>query len=144
MKKVLFFGIALIIIVSTYGIISNYNQKYTSVIKKEWSIDLPNSYEELYSIESETSLNGDSQRFHVFSYEIESDLSKTLNWKTIRDTKLESEMNRILEKLSVVEEYTINFEYKYSYFTKVKADFSKIYLVYIEESKLLYVVEDNY
>ncbi len=144
MKKVLFFGIALIVIVSTYGIIMNYNQKYTSVIKKEWSIDLPNSYVELYSIESETNLNGDSQRFHVFIYENESDLSKTLNWKTIRDTKLESEINRILDKLSVLEEYTINFENKYSYFTKVKADFSKIYLVFIEESKLLYVVEDNY
>ncbi len=144
MKKVLFFGIALIIVVSTYGIITNYNQKYTSVIKKDWSIDLPNSYVELYSIESETNLNGDSQRFHVFNYENDSDLSKILNWKTIRDTKLENEINRILEKLSVVEEYTINFENKYSYFTKVKADFSKIYLVFIEESKLLYVVEDNY
>lgn len=144
MKKILFFLVAVLIVISSYGILINTNKHYSTIINANWSINLPKSYKEIYSIDSGSSLNGDGERYHMFQYEKVSDINEALVWKSSKNTMMESEINIITNYLEVEDEYMPDFQNNYKYFIQYSSDTSTIYLILFEETKLLFIVEDFY
>lgn len=141
MKKILFIVIVVVVGLSTYGFINN--NKYYTTIYQNWSINLPKSYQEVYSKDSGSSFLGDGERYHVFQYENVSDIKESLVWNSNKNTMMESEIIEITKNLDVLDKYIINFQNEYNYFIKYD-NYSTIFLILIEETKLLYIIEDIY
>jgi len=141
MKKIFFIVIVVVIGLFFYGCLNNNN--YDTIIYQNWSIHLPKSYQEVYSKDSGSSFLGDGERYHVFQYNKLSDIKESLVWENTRNSIMESEILKITEYLDVLDEYIPNFENEYNYFIKYE-NYSTIYLILIEDSKLLYIIEDIY
>lgn len=136
--------IVLAVLVIAVFLYVQINKPYTDIIDVNWHIKLPDSYKEIYSIESETSFHGDGERYHIFQYTKESDINQSVNWKNNKDEYIQIEIDKVLSSLNVPKENIPNFQNNYKYYTIGKDDNSKIYLIFTTESKKLYVVEDIY
>lgn len=133
-----------IIILVTICFYRKINKSYTQIIDMNWSIELPNSYEEIYYIDSGASFHGDGERYAIFRYTEESEIKQSVNWENNKNTSIEMETGKILSMLNVSNENMPDFQKNYKYYTKVKQDASKIYLILFPDTKKLYVFEDLY
>ena len=116
---------------------------YSEIINMNWSIKLPTSYKEIYSVDSGASFHGDGERYHVFEYKNEEDINLSLNWKNNKNVAIESSTEKVLNTLNISKEEMPNFESEYKHYTKEKEDdSSKIYLIFFTDTKKLYVIED--
>lgn len=122
-------------------IINNYNN-YSNIMNLNWEIKIPNDYKELYSMDSGPSVFGEGQRYHVFYYEDDKAIDDTLLWSDDKNQNIELPIKRLLKGLNISKEYIINFNTEYKYFYKETEDFSKIYIVYVPNSKIIYILED--
>lgn len=66
-----------------------------------WSIKLPSSYKEIYSIDSGASFLGDGQRYHILKYDDENNLNIALNWENKRNEYMETSVQKVLNTLNV-------------------------------------------
>lgn len=120
-----------------------YNiQDYTFAIDANWSIQLPNTHKEVYSVDDGQSFNGDGRRFHVFLYEDKNDITDNLIWKTNKNTIVENQVIEIMNNLDIDDMYLINFDQTYKYIEKYSGDGSSLFLILIED--MLYSVEEFY
>lgn len=145
MKKVLIFlGSTILVIVILVGLFlyEQINKPYSEIIYMNWSIILPNSYKEIYSVDSGASFHGDGERYHIFKYTKEDEISLSVNWENNKDIAIETATEKILNTLNVSKENMPNFQSKYKYYTKLKDDSSKIYLIFDTDIKKLYIIED--
>lgn len=133
-----------VIIVTTVFLYRQINKPYTKIIDMNWSIKLPNSYKEIYSIDSGASVHGDGERYHIFQYTKENDINQSVNWESNKDKSIETEIDKLLSELNVPKENMPDFQNNYKYYTSLKQDSSKIYLIFISDTKKLYVIEDIY
>ena len=75
-------------------------------------------------------------------------IEKRLNdmkWKSDKNSELETEVNEVLVRLARLNSQSVNtidFDKQYKYYTQSKRDSSTLYLIYIEEEKRLYILED--
>lgn len=138
--------ILLIIILSsvTAFIFIKNNEPYTKIINMNWSIKLPSSYKEIYSIDSGASFQGDGQRYHILKYDGEDDLNLALNWENNKNEYMETSVQKVLNTLNVSKGNMPDFQDNYKYYTKILKDNSKIYLIFFTDTKKLYVIEDIY
>lgn len=56
---------------------------------------------------------------------------------------VESEIMKILNDLNISKENMPDFDSEYKYYTKQKDGHDKIYLIFVPETKKLYVIEDK-
>jgi hypothetical protein len=125
------------------------NKPYTEVIKANWSISLPKPYKEVYSTNSGESFHGDGERYSIFEYKNKEDIDLSLNWDNNENEAvnsaiiktIESEIIEVINGLSIPMENMPDFKSKYKYYTTQKNDFSKIYLIFVPDTKKLYVIE---
>ena len=140
-KKIVYIGVVgcVIILLSAcaYSI-----QDYTSAIYANWSIQLPNSYTEVYSTNDGQSFNGDGRRYHVFQYEDINDIENSLNWKTNKNTIVENQVIEIMYNLDIDDMYLLSFDQTYKYVEKYDGDGSSLFLILVED--MLYIVEEFY
>lgn len=147
MKKLLKFIVLAVLAIALFLAVFIYvqiNKTYTEIIDMNWSIKLPDSYKEIYAIDSGASFHGDGERYHVFQYTNENDINQAVNWESNKDKYIETEVNKVLSELNVPEENMPDFQISYKYYTQLKDDSSKIYLLYVNNTKKLYVIEDIY
>ena len=146
MKKLFkFIGVFLLIVIILISVFLyiQINKPYTEIIKINWYINLPSSYKEIYSIESEVSVHGDGERYHVFEYTKENEINQSVDWENNKDKYIETEIDKVLSTLNVPKENMPNFQSNYKYYTTWKdKSSSKIYLIFITDTKKLYVIED--
>ncbi|MFW2488576.1 hypothetical protein ACN077_08350 [Clostridium chromiireducens] len=143
MKNLSKFMVLAVLVIAVFLYVQ-INKAYTKIIDINWSISLPTSYKEIYSIDSGASFHGDGERYHIFQYAKESDINQSVNWKNNKDEYIETEIDKVLSSLNVRKENMPNFQSNYKYYTIGKDDNSKIYLIFTTDSKKLYVVEDIY
>ena len=140
-KGLLITSILIILLVAILGS-TVLNQRYTLAIEKNWSIQLPRSYDELYGIDSGQSFLGDGERFHVFEYRDNHDVIAALSWKKGPNADLEESIYKILKSLGASATFTPDFSSEYLYSTHVRADgTSTLYLVFFESTHRLYLIE---
>ena len=145
MKKGLL--ITSILIILLVAILGSYvlNQRYTLAIEKNWSIQLPRSYDELYVIDSGESFLGDGERFHVFEYSGNHDVIAALSWEKGPNAKVEESITKILQSLGASATFAPDFKLDYLYSTHVLSDgTSTLHLVFFESTHRLYVIESIY
>ena len=137
-------GILLLVVIIAIFLYVQIKKPYTEIIDRNWSIKLPNSNKEIYSIDSGASFLGDGERYHIFEYTKENEINQSVNWENNKNKSIETEIGKVLFQLNVPKENMPNFQSNYKYFTTVKHDYSKIYLIFITDTKKLYVIEDMY
>lgn len=54
---------------------------YTAVVKLNWDLALPESWEEIYKADSGSSFHGDGMRYHVLQYAVGSGIESALAWQ---------------------------------------------------------------
>jgi len=147
MKKLMIFTIIIllvIVLIITVLFYGNINKPYIEIINLNWSIELPNSYKEIYSIDSGASFHGDGERYHIFEYDNKIDVEIPLNLESNKNIAIESAIEKVLNNLNVAQVNRPNFECEYKYYSKKMDDSSKIYLIFETNTKRLYVIEDIY
>lgn len=112
------------------------------MLKANWKVGLPTPYTEIYAIDSGESFLGDGERYHVFDYEDYADIKECLEWKEDKNIFVETEVNSIIAKLEASKEYRPNFDSSYKYYTKTKEDSSKLNIILIENTNIIYIIED--
>ncbi|WP_160687736.1 hypothetical protein [Clostridium sp. C2-6-12] len=137
------FLLVVIILISVFLYVQ-INKPYTEIIDINWSIKLPDTYKEIYSMESEASFHGDGERYHIFQYAKESDINESVNWENNKNKSIETQIDKVLSMFNVPQENMPNFQNNYKYYTIGKDDNSKIYLILTTDTKKLYVIEDIY
>jgi len=143
--KKLFVGsiLLLIVLIAVFSYVE-INKAYAEIINMNWSIKLPSAYKEIYSVESEASFHGDGERYHIFEYKNEEKINLSLNWENNKNLAMESTIEKVLNTLNISKENMPNFQSKYKYYTEEKSDSSKIYLIFVNDMKRLYIIEDIY
>lgn len=116
--------------------------RYSESIYLNWSIDLPDSYREVYSADSGPSFHGDGERYHIFEYRNGDEINQALKWSKGKNALLEEEVNEILDKLNIPEEYMPDYDEEYKFSIKAKTDSSIIYLIYTPDTGRLYIIEN--
>lgn len=147
MKKLMIFLIVILLVIVlliTVLFYWNINKPYTEIINLNWSIELPNSYKEIYSIDIGASFHGDGERYHIFEYNNKKDINIPLNWENNKNIAIESAIEKVLNDLNVAQVNSPNFKDEYKYYSKTADDSSKIYLIFVPNTKRLYVIEDIY
>ncbi|WP_058486536.1 hypothetical protein [Defluviitalea phaphyphila] len=117
---------------------------YAKIINLNWDIKLPNSYKEVYSTDSGANFHGDGEKYHIFEYKNEEEINKALDWIDGKNVQIEAEIDKILNNFDISKKNIPIPDYnkEYKYYTEIKEDNSKIYFLFIPETKMLYIVED--
>lgn len=136
--------VSLLVALIVGGLIFAYsNRRYMHTIRINWSINLPDSNKEIYSKNWGMDWMGDGESYHVFQYHDNKIIIKSLDWNEGSNISMESEVLKLIDTLGVSKEYIPDFQDSYKYFTKIKTDgYSTIYLIYFEDTKKLYVIEN--
>lgn len=155
MKKVWIFllgSILLVIVLITSFIYIEVNKPYTEIINLNWSIKLPETYKKIYSTDSGSNFFGEGVRYSIFEYNSIEDINTSLNWNNNENKVVDSgikkvqqtEIKEVINDLNIPIENMPDFKSKYKYYTKLKADSSKIYLIFVTDTKKLYIIENIY
>ena len=116
---------------------------YSNIIEKNWGINLSKEYEEIYN-KDEKSFLGDGNRYHLFQYKNPININKNFDWINEKNSSIESKISNILAELEVEKKYMPNFENRYKYYFKKNQDLSQIYILYFEDEKKVYTIENLY
>lgn len=112
-----------------------------------WHIKLPYTTKILYYEQTEANWNSDGIYYTIVQYNSSHDRKKLndMKWKSDKNSELETEVNEALVRLARLNSQSVNtidFDKQYKYYTQSKRDSSTLYLIYIEEEKRLYILED--
>ena len=147
MKKKRIIGFALfaaVLLLAGYLYLSGNDMSYNAALKANWGITLPYGGEEIYVKKiPEESFNGDGERFRVYRYDETPVFNNELIWS---DT-----IPKVQRLLEITDNMNPDFEpdlnsesNNYFHMTGDTDARDKLWLIYDEENKLLYVVEDFY
>ena len=147
MKRKKLIGITLLVaavLLAGYLHLSGNDMSYNTALKANWGITLPYGGEEIYVKKiPEESFNGDGERFRVFRY----DEPPVFDNEIVLSDNVANE-SRLLE---IVENMQADFSSDLSkdnvrcfHMTGDRDARDKLWLIYDEDNRLLYVVEDFY
>lgn len=141
-KAIIAFTICLLSMITLSACFSDYNK----ILESNWGILLPKGYKELYSTDSGDSFLGDGQRYHVFDYEEKLKQEEIEKFSSKKNIKVEEEAEGILIQLGVSKEKRPNFSKEYYWYKKVHYidSRSNLYLIYVFENSMVYVIEEFY
>ena len=147
MKKKKIIGIMLLlatVLLAGYLHLSGNDMSYNTALKANWGITLPYGGEEIYVKKiPEESFNGDGERFRVFRY----DETPVFDNEIVLSDNVanESRLLEIVDNMNPDFEPDLNSESNnYFHMTGDTDARDKLWLIYDEDNRLLYVVEDFY
>lgn len=147
-KRIISITIGVILLVTAFNLVllapvfTTLFASNAKIIYMNWGINLPKAYTEIYSVEGDGSIFGDGPRYHIFQYKNDSEINKNIKWISNKNADMESDTNSILKSLKVSDKYMPDYQKKYQYYTKKKDDNSTLYLVYFNDIKDLYIIEN--
>ena len=135
-----------ILIILLAGVLTKlYSPKEACIesIRKDWGVSLPFAEWEVYDRDTGSSFQGDGVRYHVFRYQEEDAIQKAVSWHRGRNVLVERKVDALLRDLEMEQEYAVNFENEYQYFTLTnRGSSTELFLLYFPKLKRLSVVED--
>lgn len=139
-----FFIIALLLLASAWSInVLKNGSSYLLVLKLNWGITLPSGCELTYQAEGEPGILGDGGRYHILTYHKSVSFPSEISERTVSEKEREV-ISNLLTNLSVKgTEYPPFARITHGYLTK-REDSSVLYMLYSQELKTLYVIEDFY
>ena len=139
-KKVLFILLILFIIIILYAKFVN------SIVGVHinWDVELPYTTKILHYERTKVGLIGDGISYTIVKYNSSRNIKKLNNmtWEIDKNIGLENKINEMLDRIGVESINRIDFDKQYKYYVKTKNDFSALYLIYMEEEKLVYIIEN--
>lgn len=117
---------------------------YMFVLKMNWGINLPSANETIYYKDNISSFNGDGEKFSILKYKSNKKIKKLNNikWDFQKDRDMEDKIKQVLNTLVIDKEYAIDFNKEYLYYTSKEADSSELFIIYIKQEHLLYIIEN--
>ena len=116
---------------------------YTAVVKLNWDLALPESWEEVYKADSSPSLHGDGMRYHVLQYAVGSGIESALAWQAPPVDVSEAEaMETLMDGLDVPDRLRPDLE-SCRWHTAVDPSDSRdhLYLLFDPSTLELYILE---
>ncbi len=139
-KKIIKILIVIILVAllykSTFG-------NYFFVLKINWNFKLPTADKVIYTSRTQPGFHGDGFTYLITKYNSKNKIKKldNIDWDTEKDENVEKEILQILDTLKIDKEHLINFDSKYQHYEIVRRDYSKLFLIYMKEERILYIVE---
>ncbi|WP_308857524.1 hypothetical protein [uncultured Oscillibacter sp.] len=116
---------------------------YTAVVKLNWDLALPESWEEVYKADSSPSFHGDGMRYHVLQYAVGSGIESALAWQAPPVDVSEAEaMETLMDGLDVPDRLRPDLE-SCRWHTAVDPSDSRdhLYLLFDPSTLELYILE---
>ena len=116
---------------------------YTAVVKLNWDLALPESWEEVYKADSSPSFHGDGMRYHVLQYAVGSGIESALAWQAPPVDVSEAEaMETLMDGLDVPDRLRPDLE-SCRWHTAVDPADSRdhLYLLFDPSTLELYILE---
>lgn len=120
-------------------------EEYIESIHKNWGVTLPSAEWEVYDADTGASFQGDGVKYHIFRYEETEkvEIQKAVSWHDGRNHLVERKIDALLRDLVIGQEYAVDFEENYWYFTLMNGGgSSELFLLYFPDQMRLSVVED--
>lgn len=140
-KKSLIVTLLILIGFIIYNIIK-LNITYSKNIDSNWNINLPSTYTQVYPSNKDNSFKKTSKRYHIFKYDDDANLDSLLDWQIKDNSFLENSLTEMLNTMDIPKEFMPAFQCDYKYFIKKKNDSSIIYILFVKEYNILYIIED--
>ncbi len=136
MKKV----IIIIIIVFLLFCTNVFNNSAFS-IKMNWNFYIKTENELIYTKNNRSGFPSDGYVYTILLYDDINDILKKNNWESSKNLEIEKYFSEILSKINVDKQFIPNFENRYIYYTETDRDNSMLYVIYFENTDILYVLE---
>lgn len=120
---------------------TNAHEQYSKIIFNNWNVILPNQYKEIYAVESDASIQGDGDRYHVFQFSSDKKISQCVKWKT-NSANMTFDLVGIYDQLKISAKNRPDFKQQYIYYTKKRPDSSQLDMFYFIDTKKLYIYEN--
>ncbi|MCR1952419.1 hypothetical protein NSA50_15425 [Clostridium sp. DSM 100503] len=111
---------------------------YVNIVNSNWNLEMSKNYEEIYSSNEGESFLGDGKRYHILKYN-DNNINKNFEWESEKNLFIEQEVGKIIKSLNIDKKYTPNFKEQYKYYYRESEDFSKIYIIYFYDTKMIYI-----
>lgn len=117
------------------------------IICLNWDLKLTKGSKEIYHQTSPSSFLGDGEKYHVFEY-TDSDISNLVTWQYSKNTSISSEFEDTIvliqesSNIEIPKEYLPNLNQDYKFYKAIKYDSSKLYIVHIENTNKVYILEN--
>lgn len=136
--------IVILVIVVLCILVSQERSRFCYTLQDIWGLSIPNTYSEVYSIESELNDTGEVVRYHVFQYKDADNLGAQIAWVEEGVNYLQKSYSEATEEwldaVEVPKEHHPDYE-KSQYFYWKKSNNSELILLWDEEANVLYIME---
>lgn len=140
--RYMIFILIIIIIIAIVTIYYHLNAKYIYQFKANWNLSIPKSDKVIFKKKKDVSFNGDGEQYFVLEYNNSSKIEKlkeNINWENSKNIELENEILELLDYTKIPKENIPDFNNEYLHYSYKKADFTRIYLIYINQK--IYIIE---
>lgn len=141
-KKIVIVVISILLMVMACKIVYN---PITS-INIHWNLKLPIPDKNLYFYDSGTSFFGDGYTYMVVKYTAkrkQKAVLNNINWNSTISKEELFKIDELFNKFEIEEKYNLSLNENNLYFHLIDDDkWSKIYLIYSVEEKIMYILED--
>ena len=115
----------------------NMTAGYGDAVYRNWEVELPGGYQQVYAVDDGPSFNGDGMRYHVLYYPAGVDLEDLLDWTEDGDTGGAVE---VLDELDVPASERPDLSQCLLWYAR-QEDRSRIWLLWDREAATVYIVE---
>ena len=124
-----------------------YNKFVNSIVALNinWDVKLPYTTKILYYKGTGNNFGGDGIFYTSVIYNSPKSIKKLDNiaWNTDKNVKVETEINKLLDRLEAEEKNKIDFNKEYKYYIETKSKgFSNLYIIYMQDDNVVYIIEN--
>lgn len=117
--------------------------EYIENIHQNWGVSIPSAEGKLYSVDDGESSIRAEVHYWIYSYEENEEIWEAVSWHDGRNHLVERKIDALLQDLEIAQEYTVDFEEEYWYFTLMNGGgSSELFLLYFPDQMRLSVIED--
>ena len=143
-KKVLFAVLSAFVIIAGCDGCHIIFPTTAEVYKNNWGITLPDNLEKQYDV-SEYGGTGDGWEYEIFSFKNnKSEVSFLSDMSSQKNDEMQNGVTDILKEVKADEQQYPNFSHNYEWKTITNKKNDKLYIIYDEDTFLLYFVQDIY
>lgn len=107
-----------------------------------WNFYIKKEDELIYTKNNRKGFPSDGYIYTILRYDDINSVLKNNNWESNKSLEIEKYFLEVLSKINVDEQFIPNFNNEYIYYTETDSDNSILYVIYFNNTNVLYILEN--